>query len=86
MLCKCIDTNFFMLAEKLKQKHILNEQEVRLCVLVLLNISRNQIADILPYAQNGVGKLKYRVAKKLHIEGKNLRKYLICIATDEPYQ
>ena len=86
MLCKCVDTHFFMLAEKLKQKHIFNEQEVRLCVLVLLNMSRNQIADILPYAQNGVGKLKYRVSKKLHIEGKNLQKYLICIATDEPYQ
>ena len=85
-LCKCIDMHFFMLAEKLKQKHIFNEQEVRLCVLVLLNMSRNQIADILPYAQNGVGKLKYRVTKKLHIEGKNLRKYLICTAIDEPYQ
>ena len=65
MLCKCVDTHFFMLAEKLKQKHIFNEQEVRLCVLVLLNMSRNQIADILPYAQNGVGKLKYRVSKKI---------------------
>ena len=86
MLCKCIDAHFFMLAEKLKQMRILNEQEVRLCILVLLNISRNQIADILPYAQNGVGKLKYRVAKKLQIEGKNLRKYLICIAIDKPYQ
>ena len=85
MLCKSIDTYFYMLAAKLKQKDILNEQEIRLCILVLLNISRNQIADILRYAPNGVGKFKYRVAKKLHVEGKNLRKWLICLAIDEPY-
>ena len=86
MLCKNVDTHFYMLAEKLRQKHILNEQEIRLCILVLLNISRNQIAEILLYAPNGVGKFKYRVAQKFQVEGKNLRNYLICLAIDEPYK
>lgn len=85
-MCKCADAHFYMIAEKLRQKQILNEQEIRLCILTLINISRNQIADILPYAPNGVGKLKYRVAQKMGIEGKNLRKYLVCLAIDEPYK
>ena len=85
-LCKTIDVYFYMLAEKLRQKQILNEQEIRLCILVLLNFSRIQTAEILRYAPNGIGKFKYRVARKLHVEGKYLRKYLICLAIDEPYR
>ena len=83
-MCKEIDKHFYLLASKLKKMQVLNEQEVRLCILTLLNLSRTQIADILPYAQNGIGKLKYRIALKLGIEGKNLRKFLICMAVDEP--
>ena len=85
-LCKIIDVHFCMLAEKLRQKQILSEQEIRLCILVLLDLNRNQTAEILRYAPNGIGKFKYRVAQKLHVEGKNLRKYLICLAIDEPYK
>ena len=84
LMCKEIDKHFYLLASKLKKMQVLNEQEVRLCILTLLNLSRTQIADILPYAQNGIGKLKYRIAQKLGIEGKNLRKFLICMAVDEP--
>ena len=83
-MCDMIDRHFFLFASKLKQTHLLNEQEIRLCVLVLLNMSRNQMADILPYALNGIGKFKYRVAQKLGTDGKNLRNYLVCIAIDEP--
>jgi len=83
-MCNIIDTNFYLLATKLKQLSVLSEQEIRLCVLVLLDFKRNQIADFLPYAENGVGKFKYRVAQKLGTEGKFLRKYLISLAIDEP--
>lgn len=83
-MCKTVDSHFFLFTSKLKQMQVLNEQEIRLCVLVLLHISRNQMADILPYAPNGIGKFKYRVAQKLGTEGKNLRNYLVCIAIDEP--
>ena len=85
-MCRCIDKHFYLTAKKLQIKNVLNEQEIRLCILTLLNFNRNQIADVLHYAPNGVGKLKYRVAQKLGIEGKNLRKYLICLAIDEPYK
>ena len=82
-MCDIVDQHFYQIATKLRQKQILNEQEIRLCILVLLNFKRNQIAEMLLYAQNGVGKLKYRVAQKLGTEGKNLRNYLISVATDE---
>ena len=82
-MCGVIDQHFFFLTSKLKQKKILNEQDIRLCVLVLLNLNRNQIASVLPYSQTGIGKLKYRVARKLETDGKNLRKFLICMAIDE---
>ena len=83
IMCRTIDQLFFFLTSKLKQKQILNEQEIRLCILVLLNLNRNQIASILPYAQTGIGKFKYRIAQKLQTDGKNLRKYLICMAVDD---
>ena len=82
-LCKFIDEQFYFLATKLNNCQSLNEQEIRLCILVLLDIPRNQIANILLYAQNGIGKFKYRVAQKLGTEGKNLRNFLINLAIGE---
>jgi hypothetical protein len=79
-MCSVIDNHFFLLTANLRHLQVLNEQEIRLCVLVLFDFNRNQIADLLPYAKNGVGKFKYRVAQKLGTEGKNLRKYLISMA------
>lgn len=84
MMCEIVDSRFYMLATKLQQKQVLNEQEIRLCILVLLNLTRSQIADVLPYSLNGIGKFKYRVAQKLGTNGKNLRKYIIDTAIDEP--
>ena len=81
-MCKIIDDHFFLLATKLNQLQILNEQEVRLCIMVLLNYSRIRIAEELPYSLNGVGKLKYRVAQKLGIDSKNLRSFVISMAID----
>ena len=80
---KIVDTNFNMFVSKLCHIGILNETEIRLCILVLLNLDRNIVSNILPYAKNGVGKLKYRVAQKMGVEGKNLRKHLINIAINE---
>ena len=81
-MCKIIDDHFFLLATKLNQLQILNEQEVRLCIMVLLNFSRIRIAEELPYSLNGVGKLKYRVAQKLGTDSKNLRSFVISMAID----
>ena len=80
--CVIIDQHFNMLASKLLQKHILNETEIRLCFLVLLNQSRVQIAETLPYALSGIGKLKDQSAKRLGTTGKNLHDYLLNLALE----
>ena len=77
-----IDCQFYMIATKLSKKNVLNETEIRLCILVLLNLSRVDISKTLPYASSSVGKLKDQTAKKLNTTGKNLRDYLIKMAVD----
>ena len=80
-LCEMINRRFNNLAFLL-QKYSLSEREVRLCVLVLLDLNRQQIAEIFPYSLNGIGKFKYRVAQKLGTNGGNLRNFLIKISID----
>ena len=82
-MCKIMDDNFYMLASRLHQRHVLNETEIRLCILVLLNLSRTEISNILPYALSGVGKLKDQTAKKLGTTGKNLWEYLLKMTIEE---
>ncbi len=77
-----IDCQFYMIATKLSKKNVLNETEIRLCILVLLNLSRVDISKTLPYASSSVGKLKDQTAKKLNTTGKNLRDYLIKMAVE----
>lgn len=82
-MCRIIDRQFYMLASKLRNRYILNETETRLCILVLLELSRNEIAQTLPYALNGVGKLKDHTAKKLGTTGKNLHDFLLKLAVEK---
>lgn len=83
-MCNIIDRDFHMLASKLRNLQTLTEPEVCLCILVFLGLTRQQIADLLHYANSGIGKFKYRVSLKLGIESKNLRNFLINMALDEP--
>ena len=76
-MCNIIDRQFCMLVSKLRRKKSLNETEIRLCILVLLDLSRVETASILPYALNSVGKLKDQTAKSLGTTGKNLRDFLL---------
>ena len=78
-----IDSHFYLLATKLRQKAVLNETEIRLCILVLIGLNRSQIANTMPYALNSIGKLKDQTAKKLGTSGKNLRDFLIKMVVDE---
>ena len=78
-----IDSHFYLLATKLRQKAVLNETEIRLCILVLIGLNRSQIANTMPYALNSIGKLKDQTAKKLGTSGKNLRNFLIKMVVDE---
>ena len=81
-LCLLIDKQLNMFATKLRRKQVLNETEMRLCILVLLKLSRNDIATTLPYALNSIGKLKDQTAKKIGTTGKNLHDFLLKLAVE----
>lgn len=81
-MCHFVDQQLFMIASKLRQKQMLNETEVRLCILVLLDLSRKQISETLPYSLNSVGKLKDHTAKLLGTTGKNLHDFLLNMAVE----
>ena len=73
------------LIEKIEQMAKFNETEIRLCVLVIVGLPRNLIAEILPYASNSIGKLKNTVSKKFGTNGKNLHDLLIKIALNDEF-
>ena len=75
-MCNVVNQHFLMLARKLQQEN-LTEKEIRLCILSLLNLGYEEMANMLCYAPNGVGKLKMRTAKKLGTTAKKLRDFLV---------
>jgi hypothetical protein len=81
-MCDRVDRLFYLLASKLRRKNVLNKTEIRLCVLVLLDMSRAEIADTLPYALSSIGKLKDNTAKLLGTTGKNLHDFLVKMAIE----
>lgn len=80
--CRACDERFFGLADKLTKRG-LSEREIRLCLLVLIGFSYAEMADILHRAQNGIGKDKYTIAKKLNVTVKDLQATLQNIACQE---
>ena len=58
----------------------LSEREVRLSLLVLLGFSYAEMADILNRAENGIGKDKYLIAKKLGVSARDLQTTLLEMA------
>ena len=81
-MCQIVDQQFFMIASKLRHKQILNETEVRLCILVLINLDRTGISATLPYSLSGVGKLKDQTSKKIGTTGKKLHDFLLKLAVE----
>ena len=81
-MCETVNAHFNFFANKLKATHSLSETEIRLCVLVLIDLRFKQISEILPYALNSVGKLKDTAAKHLGTTGKQLRKSLLNMVID----
>ena len=74
-MCTIVDKQFYMLASKLQSKQLLNETEIRLCILTLLDCGYDQMAELLYRSPSSMGTLKIRVAKKLGTTSKNLRLY-----------
>ena len=75
-MCLQVDQHFNLLASKLQNKQVLNETEIRLCILVFIGLNRAQISSTLPYARSSIGKLKDHTAKQLGTTGKNLQHFL----------
>ena len=78
-LCYFINEHFGLLANKLKAVDVLDEKEIRLCILVLLNFpfSNDEQAETIIYSKSGFGKFKYRMTKKLGTTAKDLREFLL---------
>jgi len=77
-MCTIVNTRMVNIVGQLsKNKPPLSDKEIRLCILVLLNLSRKQMADMLVYAESGIGKLKHSTARKLGTTSKNMRTFLL---------
>lgn len=83
LLCDVVNKNFYMLASKLKATKLLNEREIRMCILVLIGgFKGKQLAEWLYYAESGIRNLKNHTARKLGTNSTNLREFLIEMAID----
>ena len=80
-MCAIVNNRMFGLADKLKALGVLNEREIRLCILVVIGKFRDkEMADILFYGENSFRAMKSMVAKKLGTTGKNLLDFLLKMA------
>ena len=70
--CAICNDRLSGIADKLDQRG-LSEREIRICVLVLIGFSYAKIAEILYRAENGIGKDKYIIAKRLGVSVKDLQ-------------
>lgn len=70
--CTQIDKCFNAFAAKLQEQG-LNEQDIRICVLVLIGLSHKQIAEMLNCSPKSIGKLKDLTARKLGVSGGQLQ-------------
>lgn len=68
------------IVSKLEQRG-LPERDIRICVLVLIGFSYAEMAQILFRAENGIGKDKYLIAKRLGVSAKQLQETLRSIAS-----
>ena len=77
-LCGFIDKHVFFFAHRLKDKKVLNEKEIRLCILVLIGgFSDKQMANYLYYAEKSIRGIKRYTAQKLGTNSANLRQFLL---------
>lgn len=74
--CHQTDRLFHGLATGLVEQG-LNEQDIRLCVLVMIGLPHKQIAEMLPCSPKSIGKLKDLTARKLGVSGGHLREKLM---------
>ena len=74
-LCRQMNKRFHGLANRLQEQG-LNEQDIRICILVLIGLSHKEIADMLNCSPKSIGKLKDLTARKLGVSGGQLQEKL----------
>lgn len=79
-LCSTANAYLYDAVDKLQAiQPELSEQDIRFCVLVLLDLSAKEIADIMMLSQNSISNKKTRTAQKLGTIAADLREKLISI-------
>lgn len=62
---------------RLEETYHLSEQEIKICLMVLLDFSREQMANYLYLQPNTISKAKNKIAKQLGTSSAQLREFLI---------
>ena len=75
-MCTTVNLRLFGIIDRL-QSFSLSEKEMRLCVLILLQVSTEQMVDMIPYARSGIGKFKYTTARKLGTTTSVMRSFIL---------
>lgn len=78
--CRTADAYLYNVTQKLLAvEPQLSEQDIRFCVLVLLDLSAKETASVMRLSQNSISNKKTRTAQKLGTIAADLRGKLICI-------
>ena len=75
-MCSVVNLRLYGIIDRLNA-YSLSEKEIRLCVLILLRASTQQMVDMIPYAYSGLGKFKYTTARKLGTNTTNIRTFIL---------
>ena len=71
-----VNRHMYSLVSQL-QPYNLSEKEIRLCILVLLKASTDQMVNMIPYSKTGLGKFKYTTSKKIGTTTANMRSFIL---------
>lgn len=82
-MCDIINARLGGLEKKLTTNPRITNNDVRLCVLFLLNFSYTETAEILNISQKSIAKLKSNVAHKLGVSMRELQDRLFKIVCEE---
>ena len=75
-MCAIVNLRLYGIIDKLSPFH-LSEKEIRLCILVLLRASTEQMVDMIPYAHSGLGKFKNTTARKIGTTTREMRFFIL---------
>jgi hypothetical protein len=82
-MCNIVNARLFGIVDKLQQRYTdLKEDDIRFCVLVLIDIPYNQMADILNRSPKTIGKRKELEGKKFGVSMKDLHSFLVHLACE----